>query len=213
MSDFLLQSLVFLFRRSLQPIAPFTWFGLGVSSLDVIAAFRLCLALRQLREGLYAEYLANNPKAATKTHEFEEKSFTKDLSTTLTVVYGGEAMTCRSNYASYELGMLTNGIYMIDSLLGLTPSFMVSGIGVGLYATVQAFIEILPVVPAPSFALELPLSIVDGFTRAYLLCNLIPPVVTTQVSSTIAGSPWTLLLSSLVGNPSCSVSVLTRLFR
>ena len=213
MSDFLLQSLVFLFRWSLQPIAPFTWFGLSVSSLDVIAAFRLCLALRQLREGLYNEYLANNPKAATKTHEFEGKSFTKDLLTTLTVVYGGEAMTCRSNCASYKPSILTNEIYTIDSLLGLTPSFMVSGIGVGLYATVQAFIEILPVVPAALFALELPLSIVDGFTRAFLLCNLIPPVVTTHISPTIAGSPWTLLLSSLVGNPSWSVSVLTRLFR
>lgn len=77
---------------------------------------------------------------------------------------------------------------------------MVSGVGVGLYAAIQAFIEILPVVPAPSFALELPLSIVDGFTRAFLLCNLIPPVVTANASSVIAGSPWTLLLSSLVGN-------------
>ena len=203
-SSVLLQSLAFLFQWSLQPIAPFTWFGFSVSSLDVIAAFRLCLALRQLREGLYAEYLAKNTKATENTLKFEEKSFGKDLSTTLTVVYGGETMTCRSNCASYKPVILTNEIYMIGCLLGLTPSFMVSGVGVGLYAAVQAFVEILPAVPAlspaKSLALELLLSIVDGFTRAFLLCNLIPPAVTTHDSSIIAGSPWTLLLSSLVGN-------------
>ena len=212
-SSVLLQSLAFLFQWSLQPIAPFTWFGFSVNSLDVIAAFRLCLALRQLREGLYAEYLAKNTKATANTLKFEEKSFGKDLSTTLTVVYGGETMTCRSDCASYKPVILTNEIYMIDCLLGLTPSFMVSGVGVGLYAAIQAFIEILPAVPAPSLALELPLSIVDGFTRAFLLCNLIPPAVTTHDSSIIAGSPWTLLLSSLVGNQLRFVGVLTPFLR
>jgi hypothetical protein len=61
----------------------------------VVATARLCLGLRQLRESLYAEHVAKKgAKAATKTKSNLEieKSFVKDISTTLTVAYGGEAM-------------------------------------------------------------------------------------------------------------------------
>ena len=75
---------------------------------------------------------------------------------------------------------------------------MVSGGFPTLYAVVQAVVDYLPAVPTPSANLELPLSIVDGFTRSFLLCNLIPPPVTTHSSTIIATSPWTLLLTSLV---------------
>jgi len=75
---------------------------------------------------------------------------------------------------------------------------MLSGVVPGLYAAIQAIVDFLPVVPAPSAELELPLSIVDGFTRTYLLCNLIPPAVTANTSPSISSSPWTLLVSSLV---------------
>lgn len=77
---------------------------------------------------------------------------------------------------------------------------MVSGVVPVLYAAVQAIVEYLPSVPALSGETELPLSIIDGFTRAYLLCNLIPPAVTQNQSSIIASSPWTLLMTSLVSN-------------
>ncbi|KAJ2913573.1 hypothetical protein MD484_g6841, partial [Candolleomyces efflorescens] len=110
--------------------------------------------------------------------EVEEQSFVKRLSTTLLVVYGGEAITA--------------------PMLGIPPSFMVSGIVPALYAAVQAIVDALPSVPAPSANTELPLSILDGITRAYLLCNLIPPAVTTNNSSLIASSPWTLLVTSLI---------------
>lgn len=76
------------FRYTLQPIAPFTWFGLGVSTLDVVATFRLCLALRQFRDSMYAKHLSS------KAGPVEEKSFVKNLSATLLVVYGGEAVAC-----------------------------------------------------------------------------------------------------------------------
>lgn len=75
---------------------------------------------------------------------------------------------------------------------------MLSGVVPGLYTAVQAIVDRLPAVPPMSMNTELPLSIVDGFTRAYLLCNLIPPVVTTNASPVISSSPWTLLLTSLV---------------
>lgn len=75
---------------------------------------------------------------------------------------------------------------------------MASGVYPGLYAAVQFVIDYLPTVPELSANLELPLSVVDGFTRAFLLCNLIPPVVTNHTLPVIATSPWALLVSSLV---------------
>ncbi|KAG6843190.1 hypothetical protein H0H87_007077, partial [Tephrocybe sp. NHM501043] len=144
--SFLLSPCIEVFRYTLQPIAPFTWFGLGISTLDVIATVRLCLILRQLKEQLYLKHVSTKGVDAV-----EAKSFVKSLTTTLTVVFGGEAI---------------------------------------VYA--------LPVVPDITAELEVPLSIVDGFSRAYLLCNLIPPAITTHVSSTISNSPWTLLVSTLV---------------
>ena len=75
---------------------------------------------------------------------------------------------------------------------------MLSGIYPSLYAAVQAVVDALPAVPIPSVEIELPLSLIDGFTRAYLLCNLVPPPVTTNTSTMISSSPWTLLITSLV---------------
>lgn len=75
---------------------------------------------------------------------------------------------------------------------------MVSGSFPALYTLVQAFVDGLPSVPALSPELEFPLSIFDGLTRAYLLCNLIPPAVVANPNKAIAESPWTLLVSSLV---------------
>ncbi|KAF9484952.1 hypothetical protein BDN70DRAFT_910458 [Pholiota conissans] len=172
----LLAPLVEIFRYSLQPIAPFTWFGWGISTLDVVATIRLCVVLRQLREMMLKQHLST--KGAAAAAQVEAPSFVKKSATTLLVVYGGEAV--------------------ISPLLGVPPSFMLSGVVPGLYTAIQALVEYLPSVPAPSVETELPLALLDGFTRAYLLCNLIPPAVTTNASQAIASSPWTLLVSSLV---------------
>jgi hypothetical protein len=82
--------------------------------------------------------------------------------------------------------------------LGFPPSFVISGVIPGLFATAQAVVDYLPVIPSPSLHTELPLAVVDGFTRAMLLCSFIPPSVITNTSREIATSPWTLLLTSLV---------------
>ncbi|KAF9453640.1 hypothetical protein P691DRAFT_657877 [Macrolepiota fuliginosa MF-IS2] len=169
----LVSPLVDVFRYALTPIAPFTWFGVGLSTLDIVATFRLCIILRQIREQLHAKHASVKGKAGV-----EDKSFVKAITTTLLVVYGGEAITA--------------------PFLGLPPSFMVSGVVPVLYAVAQVIVEYLPSVPALTGELELPLSVVDGFTRAYLLCNLIPPSVTQNQSSLIASSPWTLLVTSLI---------------
>ncbi|KAF9036802.1 hypothetical protein BJ165DRAFT_1506168 [Panaeolus papilionaceus] len=168
-----LSPLIEVYRLILEPIAPFAWFGTPISTLDVVATLRLCIILRQIRDMQAAQH-----KATKKVIPMEDYSFVKNLATTLLVVYGGEAIT--------------------GPFLGLTPSFMLSGVVPVLYAVGQAVADNLPSVPEPSAQLEFPLSVVDGFTRAYLLCNLIPPSVTTSASPIIASSPWTLLLTSLI---------------
>ncbi|KIK36932.1 hypothetical protein CY34DRAFT_810855 [Suillus luteus UH-Slu-Lm8-n1] len=147
------------------PIAPFSWFGIRVCSIEPVAALQLCTVLKQVREDLYAKH---QRRAGDKPASVEERSFLRDACTSLTIKFGGEAI--------------------IGPLLGVPPSFVLSGISPGVYIAAQAIVEYIP----------LPLSIVDGFTRALLLCSLIPKPVITHASPVIATSPWTLLLSSLV---------------
>lgn len=169
-----LQPFISLYRYALEPIAPFSWFGIKVCSIELVAALRLCTALRQAREDLYAKY---QHRAGDK-QSVEERSFLRDACTSLTVKFGGEAI--------------------ISSLIGVPPSFVVSGVPPGVYIAAQAIVEYIPAIPPMSLFTELPLSIVDGFTRALLLCSLIPKPIITHASPVIASSPWTLLLSSLV---------------
>ncbi|KAI0081450.1 hypothetical protein K474DRAFT_1587777 [Panus rudis PR-1116 ss-1] len=184
--SFAVEPIVELYRYVLQPIAPFTWLGLSISTLDVAAAFRLCIALRQIKEKLYVEHKAKLASASAsgekgskvEVKEFEERSFVRDVSATLLVVYGGEAVT--------------------SPLLGTPPSFMISGVVPALYTAIQAIVERLPSVPMPSLNNELPLAFMDGISRAYLLCNLIPPVVLNHTLTAVNTSPWTLLLTSLL---------------
>ncbi|KAK7038085.1 hypothetical protein R3P38DRAFT_2696570 [Favolaschia claudopus] len=171
----LLTPIIQIFNYSLEPIPPFTWFNLSLSTLDVVAAFRLCIVLRQIKEALYREHVK---KHGANTSGLARKAFARDASTVLTVVYGGEVMTA--------------------PFLCIPPSFMVSGVVPVFYTAVQAIVEMLPSVPQMSIHTELPLSFVDGFTRAMLLCNLIPPAVTANAMPALAASPWTLLVTSFV---------------
>ena len=82
--------------------------------------------------------------------------------------------------------------------LAIPPSFMLSGVVPAFYTAIQAAVDKLPYVPTPSFENEVPLATLDGLTRAYLLCNLIPPMVTAHTSPAINSNPWTLLITSLV---------------
>ncbi|KAH9934946.1 uncharacterized protein B0H18DRAFT_1082680 [Fomitopsis serialis] len=149
MLDLLLAPIVEVYRLALQPLAPFTWFGLPFSALD-----------------LHKEHATK--KAATKDAsiaEAQERSFVRDLASVFLVVFGGEALAA--------------------PVLGIPASFMVSGAGMGLWAAVQAITE-------------LPVSLLDGFTRAFLLCSLIPPMVVGHPMEAVAASPWSLLVTSLV---------------
>ncbi|KAG1778437.1 hypothetical protein EV702DRAFT_1196426 [Suillus placidus] len=170
-----LQPFISLYRYALEPIAPFSWFGIKVCSIELVAALRFCTILRQIREDLYAKY---QRRTGDKPASVEEKSFLRDLCTSLTIKFGGEAI--------------------IGPLLGVPPSFVLSGVSPCVYIAAQAIVEYIPVIPSMSLSTELPLSIVDGFTRALLLCSFIPKPVITHASPDIASSPWTLLLSSFV---------------
>ncbi|OJA14588.1 hypothetical protein AZE42_09822 [Rhizopogon vesiculosus] len=54
--DIFLQPLVSIYRYALEPIAPFTWFDIKVCFLELVAAFRLCVTLRQIKETLHAKH-------------------------------------------------------------------------------------------------------------------------------------------------------------
>ena len=76
------------YRHILQPLAPLSTLGFQVTVLDVLAAARLCIAMRQLREEQHRRHLA---KQGSKS--IEDTSFVRSLAATLLVVYGGEAIT------------------------------------------------------------------------------------------------------------------------
>jgi hypothetical protein len=69
-----------------------------------------------------------------------------------------------------------------------------------MFVGIHALVEVFPSVPALSLRSELPLAILDGFTRALLLCSLVPQVIVSSASPVINSSPWSLLLTSLVGH-------------
>ncbi|KZT11558.1 uncharacterized protein LAESUDRAFT_671660 [Laetiporus sulphureus 93-53] len=177
---FLLTPFVEVYRYALEPVAPFTWFGLPFCLLDVAAALRTCIALRQLREQFHAQHVAkveaSGGKAVTK--EVQERSFLRDASATLLVVFGGEAITAPA--------------------LGIPCSFMISGAGPALYSAIQAVVNWLPSVPQQALQGELPVSVLDGFTRAFLLCDLIPPMIVGHSVQKVSNSPWSLLMASLI---------------
>jgi hypothetical protein len=98
-----LAPIVELYRWGLQPVAPFSWFGIQISTIEVAAAIRLCLILRQVRELIANAYKGHSAKATSGTPErekvaaafgpkFEEKSLVRDLAATLIVVHGGDAV-------------------------------------------------------------------------------------------------------------------------
>lgn len=93
----LLEPVVQFYRNALDPVQPVSeWVGTPISMLDLGAAFRLCLVLRQVREALQALHARHLQKAARSEKagvaKIESRSFVREAATTLLVVYGGEAI-------------------------------------------------------------------------------------------------------------------------
>ncbi|KAH9939586.1 hypothetical protein B0H21DRAFT_756282 [Amylocystis lapponica] len=177
MLSLLLAPIMAVYSYALQPVAPFTWLGLSFSALDVAAALRLCIALRQLREKFQLDH-ARQRTTDARLPAVETRSFVRNVLTTLTVVFGGEAVTATA--------------------LGIPPSFMVSGNTVAFYTAIQAIVDRIPSIPYPTLYGELPVAVLDGFNRAMLLCTFVPPVVVQNPYKPVATSPWSLLLASFV---------------
>jgi hypothetical protein len=94
--------------------------------------------------------------------------------------------------------MVFGGEAVVAPWLGVQPSFVVSGAYPLLFIGIGSLVDSLPTVPDRSLFTELPLAILDGFTRATFLCNFVPPMITTHVSPAVANSPYTLLLTTFV---------------
>ena len=206
-----LAPIVELYRWGLQPVAPFSWFGIKISTIEVAAAIRLCLILRQVREFIAKAYKANVNQANAGASEkekaavaalgpkFEEKSLVRDLVATLTVVHGGDAIGGFNYEGAHPLyTCYANPCPWSAPFLGVPPSFLVSGVYPITYLLVQTGIEWIPSVPELSLQLELPLSFLDALSRTLLLVHAIPDMVLNSPYPQIAGSPWAMLVASLV---------------
>lgn len=209
-----LAPIIELYRWGLQPVAPFSWFGLQIHAIDVAAAVRLCLVLRQVREFIAKAYPARaaqgivgasekeKPVPAGSEPKIEEKSLARDLVATLIVVHGGDAIGGFSREgARSSLGVKLISVKLAP-FLGVPPSILVSGVYPVMYALLQAGIEWIPSVPEMSLQLELPFSFVDALSRTLLLVHAIPSMVLNSPYPQIADSPWALLVTSLVRPPS-----------
>ena len=106
----LLAPIVQFYRTILQPVELIQAFGITLSSLDLAAAFRLCLVMRQIREQLLTAHLKKaaaasfGPNAGSghvKVQEVERRSFVREASAVLLVVYAGEALTGVYPYSLY----------------------------------------------------------------------------------------------------------------
>ncbi|KAG8756686.1 hypothetical protein FRC14_002822 [Serendipita sp. 396] len=166
----------------LAPIPALVNLGLPYSIFDLAGSLRLALVLRQLRdaERIKAQELQKKLEDEQKPvlRDIEEPYLVKDLITIFIVIYGGE-LVC-------------------SPWLQFTPSFLTMPAFPLLFMGAQVFINTLPYIPPMSIHTELPLSLFDAVTRAFLLTTGTPSFILNHVSPTISSSPWALTLSSLI---------------
>ena len=93
-----LASIVAFYDYALQPVSALAWVGDPISILDVAAAFRLALILRQVRELFYNEHLAlrKAKKNTAQADPPEQRGYVRDLVTNFLMVFGGEAVVGES---------------------------------------------------------------------------------------------------------------------
>ena len=219
--------IVAFYDYALQPIPALAWVGAPISTLDVAGALRLALILRQLREHFHKEHLANislgtgrvkdeQLERASPVGPPEQRSCVRNFAAGLVMVFGGELVVGALKMA-FPMPTLVSDFLLVTSIppsptapwLGLQPTFLISGVVPSLYLSACALVDSLHTVPELSLYTELPLSLLDGLTRAMFLCDFIPPMITTHPSSAVSTSPYTLLLTTFVrpklyiGFPSC----------
>ncbi|KAI9446762.1 hypothetical protein H4582DRAFT_1804525 [Lactarius indigo] len=184
MPSFLAPVIAF-YDYALQPVPASAWLGAPVSVLDVAAALRLAVALRQVRKLYHDQHVSkisatsSIPEDGKRVGELtESRSRVRDLLAALVMVHGGEAISA--------------------PWLGLQPSFIVSGTFPTIVLSAHALVDSLPTVPSLSVRTELPMTILHALHRTILLCNVVPRVVAGHASSAVATSPYTLLLTAFI---------------
>ncbi|KAH9999097.1 hypothetical protein BJV77DRAFT_1127860, partial [Russula vinacea] len=160
---------------TLQPITALAWVGAPISALDIAGALRLALILRQMREHFRKEHLAKTSLASGRV---KNEHCVRNFAASLLMVFGGEAV--------------------VAPWLGLQPTFLISGVVPLMFLSASALVDSLPTVPELSLFTELPLSLLDGLTRAMLLCNFVPPMITAHTSPAVSTSPYTMLLTAFI---------------
>lgn len=111
-----MRAIVDVYQYILQPLSPFSFFGLPVTTLDVVAALRLCIGMRQMREEQHRRYLATPGSSRKST---EDSSFMRSLMATLLIVYGGEAIT--GSWAVFSCSTFTEALHIVDSTIPRIP--------------------------------------------------------------------------------------------
>ncbi|KAG8957002.1 hypothetical protein FRC00_004601, partial [Tulasnella sp. 408] len=172
------------------PIPLLVSLGLPVSTLDVVGSLRLALAVQQMK---YALRMRALQQAASEEKEkngenaapnFPADTALSNIWTMLVIVYGGELF--------------------VSSFVSQPPSFFTSGTGPTLLTLAHYVISVIMtyapgILPQePSLKWELPLSILDAFTRSMLLCSIGPPTILGHRSVTISDSPAALLWTSTI---------------
>ncbi|SRR6266702_2675896 len=109
-----LASIVAFYDYAFQPVSALAWVGDPISILDIAAAFRLALILRQVRELFHNEHLAKTSSAPrqakngqdekniAQADQPEQRGRVRDLATNFIMVFGGEAVVGAS-VLSYPL--------------------------------------------------------------------------------------------------------------
>ena len=134
------------------------------------------------------------------------KDLPKSRTVRLSGMHSRHCWWCTAGRLSYVCLSLVHSTFSYASTgpyISVPPSFLFSGATPLLYVLAQAAVEALPAssIPMPTFTTELPLALLDGFTRAILLCTLIPPAIQSSPIPELAESPWALLLGSFVSPP------------
>ena len=92
----LLASVIAFYGYTLQPVSALAWLGVPITPLDIAAAFRLALILRQLRELFHQQHLAKMSTSGqldnVPAQPLEQRSRVRDFAVTLVMVFGGEAV-------------------------------------------------------------------------------------------------------------------------